>query len=125
MLNLLLVGSGGFLGSVLRYLVGLGAQHLPVQAPFLYGTLAVNVLGCLLIGFLGGLAQYRDIFNPSIRLFLFTGFLGGFTTFSAFGYDTFSLGRDIDLSIALLNVFLHIALGLSAVLLGFWISRWC
>ena len=123
MLNILLVGSGGFLGSVMRYLVGLGAQHLVRSSAFPYGTLVVNILGCLLIGFLGGPAQHRDIFNPSIRLF--SGILGGFTTFSTFGYDTFNLGRDVDLTIALLNVFLHIALGLGAVLLGFWFSRWC
>lgn len=124
MLNLLLVGSGGFLGSVLRYLVGISAQSLTGAAPLPYGTLAVNVLGCLTIGFLGGIAEYRHLFSPEIRLFVFTGMLGGFTTFSTFGYDTISLGRNFDLPIALLNILLHIVLGLGAVLLGYWASRW-
>ena len=122
-LNILLVGSGGFLGSVLRYLVGLVTQYLARSASFPYGTLAVNVLGCLMIGYLGGIAQYRNIGTPEIRLFLFTGLLGGFTTFSTFGYDTFNLGRNLDLPIAFLNIFLHIALGLGAVFTGYIISR--
>ncbi len=75
-LNILLVGSGGFLGSVLRYLVGLLTQHLARTTSFPYGTLAVNVLGCLMIGYLGGVAQYRNIGTPEIRLFLLTGLLG-------------------------------------------------
>tara|TARA_Y100001968_G_scaffold163302_1_gene149297 strand:+ start:160 stop:537 length:378 start_codon:yes stop_codon:yes gene_type:complete len=124
MLNLLLVGSGGFIGSALRYLVGLGAQHLARHSAFPYGTLAVNVLGCLLIGFLAGLAQQRDLFNASSRLFVFTGMLGGFTTFSTFGYDTLALGRDIGLTLAALNIFAHIALGLGAALLGLFLARW-
>ena len=124
MLNRLLVGSGGFIGSALRYLVGLGAQHLARHSAFPYSTLVANILGCLLIGFLTGLAQQRDIVNASTRLFIFTGMLGGFTTFSTFAYDTFALGRDIGLTLAVLNVFAHIALGLGAVLLGLCLARW-
>ena len=124
MLNLLLVGSGGFIGSALRYLVGLGAQHIARHSAFPYSTLAVNILGCLLIGFLTGLAQQRDIVSASTRLFVFTGMLGGFTTFSTFAYDTFALSRDIGLTLAALNVFTHIALGLGAVLLGLFLARW-
>ena len=124
MLNLLLVGSGGFIGSALRYLVGLCAQHLTRHSAFPYSTLAANILGCLLIGFLTGLAQQRDIVNASTRLFIFSGMLGGFTTFSTFAYDTFALGRDIGLTIAVLNIFAHIALGLVAILLGLFLARW-
>ena len=125
MLNLLLVGCGGFIGSALRYLVGLLAHSLAGSAAYPYGTLAVNILGCMAIGFLGGIAENRQLFSPEMRLFVFTGMLGGFTTFSTFGYDTFALGRGGDLSIALLNILLHLALGLGAVLLGYWLSRWC
>lgn len=125
MLNFLLVGCGGFIGSALRYLVGMGAQYIARSIGFPYGTLTVNVLGCLLIGFLGGLTQHRDAFTPEIRLFIFTGMLGGFTTFSAFGYDTFNLARNVDLPNALFNILLHIVLGIGGVCLGYWASRWC
>ena len=66
MLNFLLVDCGGFIGSALRYLVGMGAQYIAPSIGFPYGTLTVNVLGCLLIGFLGGVTQHRDAFTPEI-----------------------------------------------------------
>ena len=125
MINLALVGCGGFLGSVLRYLAGLLTQSLTGSTALPYGTLVVNVLGCLIIGFLGGLAQHRQLFSPELRLFVFTGMLGGFTTFSTFGYDTLNIARGVDLPLALLNILLHISLGLGAVSLGYWLSRWC
>ena len=124
MLNLLLVGSGGFLGSALRYMISQGMQSLAGSAVLPYGTLAVNLLGCLTIGLLGGIAHYREVFSPEIRLFVFTGMLGGFTTFSTFGYETFNLGRSVDLPTALLNILLHMVLGLGAVWFGYWLSRW-
>ncbi len=86
--QLLILGAGGFIGAVLRYgLSGLvhkirASQSLP------YGTLTVNVLGCLLIGVLAGMAESRNVLGPDVRLFLFLGLLGGFTTFSTFGFET-------------------------------------
>ena len=120
--NLLLVGAGGFLGSIGRYLVG-GWTHRLVGAAFPYGTLAVNVIGCLLIGFLGGLADTRQLFSAEARLFLFLGVLGGFTTFSSFGYETFAFARSGEFLFAGLNIVLQLVLGLTAVWLGYFVSR--
>ncbi len=118
-----LVGVGGFLGSVMRYgLSGLVHRFLP-SAAFPYGTLTVNVIGCLVIGLLGGLTDARQVLGPGARLFLFLGLLGGFTTFSTFGYETVALLKDADRSQAVINVVLHVGLGLSAVWAGYALSR--
>ena len=117
-LQMLVVGAGGFLGSILRYIIsGLSYRFIP-HASFPYGTLVVNVLGCFFIGLLSGLAESRQIFSPNFRLFVMLGFLGGFTTFSTFGYETYALMRDMESVRATVNICLHIALGLMAVLFG-------
>lgn len=119
MTNILLVGFGGFFGSVARYLFGGWALQLTAQDRFPAGTFAVNVVGCLVIGVLAGLAERFEIFGPETRLFLFTGVLGGFTTFSAFGLETIHLLRRGDPWVAAAYVGLSVALGLLAVWLGF------
>ena len=81
MLKVLLVGLGGFLGSISRYLVGGLVHRLFPITVFPYGTLVVNVLGCLLIGFVVGLVEFRQLFRPEIRLFLLIGFLVGLQPF--------------------------------------------
>ena len=121
--SLLLVGLGGFAGSVLRYAAGEWVQGLFGQSAFPYGTLFVNAAGCLVIGILAGLSESRDLFGESARLFLFVGLLGGFTTYSAFGHQTFALFRDGQTIMALANVGLQLALGLGAVALGYFASR--
>ena len=125
MLNILLVGTGGFIGSVCRYLFGRSVHALfeRYYPWFPYGTLAVNITGCLIIGFLAGLSEYRHLFTNEARLFLFAGFLGGFTTFSSFGYETFVLARDVQPSAALVNVMLQLGIGLGAVWAGNALSR--
>jgi CrcB protein len=116
--QLLLVGAGGFLGSILRYsLSGLVYRMVP-GAAFPYGTLAVNIVGCLAIGSLAGIAESRGVIGPELRLFLFIGVLGGFTTFSTFGYETFELARDGEMIGVLANVLLHVIAGLGAAWLG-------
>ena len=111
--NFILIGSGGFAGAVLRYALG-GLIHRHVSAGGLpYGTLAVNLLGCLLIGALAGLAESRPIFSPGFRVFIFIGLLGGFTTFSAFGFETFTLVRDGDFLRASMNIVISVVLGLA------------
>ena len=94
MIKLLLIGTGGFIGSILRYLVSGSVQAASQSIAFPYGTLAVNVIGCFLIGFLSELAETRSLFSPDTRAFLIVGILGGFTTFSAFGNETMNLIRD-------------------------------
>lgn len=123
MRKILLVGMGGFAGATLRYLAGGLAYRLVPFAGFPFATLLVNVAGCLAIGYFGGLMESRQVLGPGARLFLFIGLLGGFTTFSTFGQETFSLARDREMVKALLNVFCHLALGLGAVWLGNALSR--
>lgn len=91
----------------------LGAPRFP------YGTLVVNVLGCLLIGVLGGMANTRQAFSPEVRSFLFVGLLGGFTTFSAFGYETHALAGKGQILLALSNIAMQVIMGLGAVWIGY------
>jgi CrcB protein len=118
-----LVGGGGFLGSVARYYLSGAVLHATGAARFPWGTLAVNTLGCLVIGVLAGLAEHLHLFTPAVRLLLFTGFLGGFTTYSAFAYETHFLVREQLWFAAAVNLTLHIALGLAAVWLGHRVSQ--
>ncbi len=119
----LLAGAGGFIGTVLRYLLNTWIYRILAYPLFPYGTLFVNVMGCLTIGLLSGIAESRNVFTPELRIFIFIGILGGFTTFSSFGYDTFAFFRDGQIGLAGLNIFLQLFLGLSAVWLGFQIAR--
>jgi len=92
-------------------------------AVFPFGTLAVNVTGSLLIGFLATLADERGIIGPQARLFLVVGLLGGFTTFSSFSLETLRLARDGELTGALMNVTGNLGLGLGCAWLGVGLGR--
>lgn len=118
MKSILLVGLGGFIGSVARYKLGGLVLHLTAQEHFPYSTFAVNVLGCLVIGLLAGLTERYELFGSGTRLFLFTGLLGGFTTFSAFGLDAMFLVRRGELLVAALYAGASVLLGITAVWLG-------
>ncbi|MFH1429748.1 MAG: fluoride efflux transporter CrcB [Candidatus Margulisiibacteriota bacterium] len=122
MKHLLLIGSGGFIGAVLRYLAAGWVHRLVKISWFPVGTLGVNVTGCFVIGLLGGLADNLKVFTPEIRMFLLIGILGSYTTFSTFGYETLALLRDNQIGYALINITAHIILGLFAVWLGYAIS---
>jgi CrcB protein len=117
MANWLVVGVGSFLGGVARYLLAGVAQRLAGPS-FPAGTLTVNVVGCLFIGAVLHLVEDRSMLDPRARLFLGVGVLGGFTTFSAFGYETMELLRGGGLRLAFLNVAANVVLGLAAVWLG-------
>lgn len=119
----LMVGLGGFLGSISRYLVSGWVQSAIRNSVFPFGTLVVNVVGCLIIGFLGGLFENRQLFDPGLRAFLFIGLLGGFTTFSAFSYETTAMIRDNAIAQAALNIGLQIALGLGAAWGGYKLAQ--
>ncbi len=117
MLPWLAVGIGGALGSSLRYGANLLAQrHWPAAFP--WATLLVNVTGCFAIGLLAVLADERGSLGPNTRLFLLVGVLGGYTTFSSFGYETLSLAGAGHPGWALANVVGQVGLGLLAVWAG-------
>lgn len=123
MTKLLLIGAGGFIGAVGRYLVSRGMQSLFMELSLPMGTLSVNVIGCLLVGLLGGLLENRFTLTAEMQLFFFVGILGGFTTFSAFGYETFNLLRTTHPLVAGANILAQLALGIGAVFLGHWVAR--
>ncbi|PZR74132.1 MAG: fluoride efflux transporter CrcB [Chthoniobacterales bacterium] len=116
--QLFMVALGGAVGSVARYKLGGFALHHTSAWNFPLSTFCVNVLGCFIIGGLAALVEHHDLFSPSTRLLLFTGFLGGFTTFSAFGFESVFLLRRGLFSVATTYVLLSIVCGLSAVFAG-------
>lgn len=113
-----MVGFGGFIGSILRYAISGYVQDLFRSATFPFGTIAVNIAGCFIIGFFSHLAESRGVFSPDARVFVFIGVLGGFTTFSSFGNETINLLRDGQNLLAFANVTFHIILCLVAVWIG-------
>ncbi len=118
MYKLLLIGLGGFVGAVLRYSFSGFVQTWSKSISFPFGTLAVNLLGCFLIGILSQVGESHGVFSPETRSFVFIGLLGAFTTYSAFGNETVSLMMDGKNQLSLLTVGLHIVLGLGAVWVG-------
>lgn len=123
-LELLIVGLSGFAGSISRYLVYLWLASRD-STSFPWATFVVNVMGCFLIGIIGATIERAVPYHRHLYLVGSVGFLGAFTTFSAFGNETISLLRSQQTSLALLNVGANLFVGLSAVLLGrFLISQW-
>lgn len=116
--QIIIVAIGGAVGSVLRYKLGGFALHHTQGWNFPVSTFAINVIGCFAIGILAALVEHHDLFSSSMRLLLFTGVLGGFTTFSAFGYESVFLLRRGLLSVASSYVVLSVICGLGAVLVG-------
>jgi len=118
MIQFILVGVGSLVGGALHYGLSTWVHRVLDNPWFSYGTLAVNTLGCLVIGLLAGLAESRAAFTSEARLFLFVGILGGFTTFSSFAMETFLLARDTQFVAALINIGLQLVLSLLAVWIG-------
>jgi CrcB protein len=117
MLNVVLVFLGGGIGAAARYwLQGLAYQKLGSDFP--YGTLIVNVIGCILIGFLMSSMEERFLVQPSLRVFLTIGILGGFTTFSSFSFETIAMLRDGELLIAGMNVIVSVGVCLAGTWIG-------
>jgi CrcB protein len=121
--RVLLVGAGGALGSIVRYLVGGWVGRLKAGWTFPIETLLINVSGCLVIGFLAGLSESRGVFTGATRAFLFIGVLGGYTTFSTFGYETFQLLRGAQWPAAAASVALQVGLGIAGVWAGHTLAR--
>ncbi|MCD6273670.1 MAG: fluoride efflux transporter CrcB [Deltaproteobacteria bacterium] len=116
--KIILIGVGGFIGSILRYLVSGYVQNLSNSISIPYGTFAVNVIGCFLIGMFSHLAELQIGMTLETRLLLIVGLIGSFTTYSTFGNETMTLLQDQRFFLASLNIGAHILAGLSAVLLG-------
>jgi CrcB protein len=121
MKELWLVCLGSFFGGGARYLVSKAVQSC-LAVSFPWGTMAVNVVGCFLIGLLSGLSLGGQM-SPTTKLVLVTGFCGGFTTFSTFMNENLLLGRDGAVLSAVLYTFASLALGLVAVLIGYQIVK--
>jgi fluoride exporter len=109
---------GGAIGTGFRYGLSSFVYSVVTQPTFPYANLIINVSGSFMIGFLAELFDTRVLVSPVLRVALLTGLLGGYTTFSSFAYETYSLARDGELGRAILNVAASLVLGLIAVWLG-------
>lgn len=122
-MRVLLVGIGGFVGAVMRYAVSGWVHRVARVESFPIGTLVVNASGCLVLGLLAGLTELRGGVSSDTRALLFIGMLGGYTTFSTLGYETFQLLRDGELAQAGLNAAGSLLVGVLAVWIGFALAR--
>lgn len=120
--NLLLVGLGGGLGSICRYIAGTFIQQQSTSS-FPYGTLIVNILGSLLIGVLMGIVGKNFSYSLDIKLLFITGFCGGFTTFSTFSAENFQLLQNGQYSWAFIYTLTSITLGILAMGCGWWMTK--
>ena len=117
MRTLLIIGSGSFIGGILRYLTSIFIQD-KFSMTFPFGTFVVNIIGCFFIGILFGMTE-RESISFEARLFLATGICGGFTTFSAFSQETFSLFQRGQFAYAMTYIIASVAIGLLATFTGF------
>ena len=123
MRTILAIGVGSFIGGVSRYLLSVLIQA-KAAALFPFGTLAVNIAGCLLIGVVFGCSE-KGLVSSAGHLFLTTGVLGGFTTFSAFSVETFTLFKNGHPGYAIAYVFASVLLGLLATCAAYWAVKQC
>lgn len=122
MLHFFLVAGGGAIGTLLRYGLNGFIYHLLNLSYFPFGTFIINIIGCFVIGLFAGFAESQTI-TSEMRLFVQTGILGGFTTFSAFGYETFLLFRNGQVMLGLVNSLGQVIIGLIAVWIGYHFLR--
>lgn len=123
MFNMVMVAIGGGIGTLARYLVSGLDYNKYSSGVFPFGTLVVNLSGSFIIGLLWGLSE-RFYLSPNVRIFIFIGVLGGYTTFSTLSLETFNLLRNNEYRVAFLNIFLSNFVGIALVLTGFMISRY-
>jgi CrcB protein len=120
--TLLLIGTGGFLGSISRFLTSRYVQN-NISSAFPFGTLLVNIAGCLLIGLIYGFSERSSLVTQEWKMFLAVGFCGGFTTFSAFANENLALLRDGNIFHFLVYTGLSVFLGISATFFGVLITK--
>ena len=121
MVGVLLIGAGGFAGAIARYVVDVGVTQR--FASFPWGTLVVNVTGCFVLGLVFALLTQRFDPDPTVRMAITVGFIGAYTTFSTFAFETMRLAEDGAILIAVSNVGLSVVVGIIAVSLGTWLGR--
>jgi len=119
--RLLFVAFGGAIGAVFRYGVS-GFSHRILGTAFPWGTLAVNLIGSFIIGFLWGIRE-RTILSTDFKSFIFIGVLGSFTTFSSFSLETINLFRNGEIKFALINILATNLFGITLAILGFLLSQ--
>jgi CrcB protein len=114
--TIILVGIGGFLGAILRYVLGGWIQNGFVNFPV--GTLTINTVGSFFLGLIMYFSEYQGVFSDQTRIFLTIGILGAFTTLSTFGYESFRLLDDSKLTLMAINVISTVLFSMLAVYLG-------
>ncbi|MBN1877760.1 MAG: fluoride efflux transporter CrcB [Anaerolineae bacterium] len=124
MKQVLLIGAGGFVGAVLRYTISGYVQNHAVHKGFPYGTLAVNLIGCFILGLLSYLGETHDVLSAETRAFVLVGLLGALTTFSTFSNETLMLLSGANFTLGWVNLGAQIVLGLGAVWLGLTTAQW-
>lgn len=123
LIKLVVIGSGGFIGAISRYVLGNFTQSFFPNSVYPLGTTIVNIVGCFLIGFTMSLFETKGWVNQELRLFLFVGILGGFTTFSTFLHDSFFLYQQNEMTNALLNIGVQVILGLLFIWIGYALAK--
>lgn len=118
----IIIGVGGFLGAISRYAVGDWAAQ-KWGAAFPYGTLIINLAGSFLLGLFLAAATERVLVDPRLRLFFATGFLGAFTTFSTFTYESAELMLNGGRGLGLLNLLASVVLGALMAFFGIWLGK--
>lgn len=120
--TLLIIGTGGFLGSISRFLASRYVQN-NISTAFPFGTFFVNITGCFLIGFIYGLSEKSTLFSSGWKMFLTVGFCGGFTTFSTFANENLALLRDGNFFYFFVYTGLSVFLGIIATFLGVMLTK--
>lgn len=120
--NIVLVGLGGAIGSILRYLSSVLVDRY-CQSLFPWATWIINIAGCFIIGLLLGFLERQQLASPDVRLLIVTGFCGGYTTFSTFAAENFNLLQGGQTGIALLYITTSVTIGILAVWLGLSLAR--
>ena len=118
----LFIALGGALGAVLRYIVA-GVFSMLSYTSFPYGTLSVNLIGSFFIGFLWAVFGEKIVISTEFKLFIFIGFIGAFTTFSTYAYETFKLLQDGEIKFAVLNILYNNVFGIILVVIGLILGR--
>ncbi len=122
MTKILILMTGGAIGTFLRYSAS-GLVHKHIKTIFPFGTMAVNLTGALVIGFLWGLLDIEEM-HTNVKNFLFIGILGGFTTFSSFALESMNLFRDGEVKFAIINILVSNLAGIVLVFLGFFLAKY-